>query len=261
MITAEVNTTRLNLAMAKFAKESRKSMEDVMEEQAGMIVGGLISMTPPAKAKGQNITDRGGIDKSAKKIGEATIRADIATLFPTTRDVGLSKNQIQGMIDNGFEWGTGRGRKKLKKFVGSVAEMKAHHARHRSKATGRVKSGTSGQNMAVTRAGIRNEFMREQVKRVGMLNAGWLRAAKRLKTAKRATPAWITRHGDKPGSVIFRRTRHGLAINMSNKMDYFPKNIEARMQRAVYRRAAGIEKALQSMLERKAKRANQRMNR
>ena len=259
MFTAQVDTTKLNLAMAKFAKESRQDLDEVMEKEAGTIVGGLIAMTPPGKKSGTNMTDRGGIAMSAKKLGEATIRADIASLFPTTKDVGLKKAQIQGMIENGFEWGTGRGRKKLNKFSDSVAELKSHHARFRSKATGRVKTGSVGQNMVVTRAGIRNEFIREQIKRVGILNAGWLRAAKQLKTAKRATPAWITRHGDKPGSAIFRRTKHGLSISLQNRMDYFPKNIESRMQLAVSRRAAGIEKAVAAMIARKAAKANQRM--
>lgn len=258
MFTADVDTTQLNLAMAKFAKETRKSMDEVMEKQAAMIVGVLISMTPPAKARGQNITDRGGIATSAKKLGEATIKADIASLFPTTR---MKPERVQGMIDNGFKWGTGRGAKQIKEYASSVADLKRIHNKARSPRTGRVKTGSVGQNMALTRAAIRNEFARSQIKRVGILNAGWLRAAKRLKTAKRATPAWITRHGDKPGGVVFRRTKHGLAINMSNKVDYFPKNIEARMQRAVTRRAAGIEKALQAMIEKKAQRANQRMRR
>lgn len=256
MFTADVDTTRLNLAMARFAKESRKDLDEVMEKEAGTIVGGLIAMTPPGKKSGTNMTDRGGIAMSAKKLGEATIRADIASLFPTTR---MKPEKVQGMIESGFRWGTGRGAKKIPRYASSVAELRRIHNAARSKATGRVKTGSIGQNMALTKAATKNEFAREQIKRVGILNAGWLRAAKQLKTSKRATPAWITRHGDKPGSAIFRRTKHGLSISLQNRMDYFPKNIESRMQLAVSRRAAGIEKAVAAMIARKAAKANQRM--
>jgi len=256
MITAEVNTTRLNLLMSQFAKESKKGLNEVVEQQSGIIVGHLIAMTPPGKWKGQNLTDRGGIATSAKKLGEATIKADIASLFPTTR---LKPEKVKGMIESGYKWGTGRGAKKIPNYAESVADLQRYHARARSKATGRIKTGSTGQNMAMTRAAIRSEFMRMQVKRVGILNAGWLRAGKRLKTAKRAMPAWITRHGDKPGDVVFRETEHGLSIVVANRMDYFPRNIEGRIQRAVYRRAAGLEKALEAMLKRKADKINRRM--
>lgn len=256
MFVADVDTTQMNLALARFAKESRKEVEEIIEKQSGIIVGHLIAMTPPAKARGANMSDRGGIAASAKKLGEATIRADIASLFPSTR---MKREKVEGMIDSGFRWGTGRGAKKISRYAGSVAELKRIHAQARSKKTGRVRTGSIGQNMALTKAAIRNQFARDQIKRVGILNAGWLRAARKLKTAKRATPAWITRHGDKPGAVNFRRSRHGLAITVSNHMDYFPKNINQRIQRAVDRRARGLEKAIEAMLERKAKRATKRM--
>jgi hypothetical protein len=259
MFTADVDTTRLNRAMALMARESRKGLDDVIEKETATIVGHLIAMTPPGKAKGRTMTDRGGIDKGAKKLGEAAIRADISLLFPTTKDVGLTNGQIKGMIENGFKWGTGRGAKQINKFASSVAELERIHKSARSYRTGRVKIGSVGQNMAITRAGIRNQFIKQQIKKVGILNAGWLRAARRLKTAKRSTPAWITRHGEKPGNVVFRKTKHGLAISVSNNLNYFPKNIESRMQQAINRRSRGIEKALVAMLERKAARAEQRM--
>ena len=258
MITANVDTSGLNKALSEFAKESRKDMEDLLEKQGGILVGHLIALTPPGKARGQNLTDRGGIATSAKKLGEATIKADINSLFPTTR---MKPEKVWGMIENGYRWGTGRGAKRIQNYAESVAELERVHRIARSRKTGRVRTGTIGQNMALTRAATRNEFRKAQIKQVGILNAGWLRAAKRLKTAKRATPAWITRHGDKPGGVLFRRSKHGLSIIVDNRMDYFPKNIEMRIQKAIDRREYGLTKALAAMIKRKADKANKKMKR
>ena len=257
MFTAKIDTTELNTAMAQFAKESRKGLDEVMEQQMGMIVGGLIAMTPPGASKGQAMSDRGGITTSAKKRGEGRIRADINILFPTSRK---KEPAIWGMIENGFFWGTGRGKKKIIDFAGSIHDLRRVHKSARSRSTGRVRTGLSGQNMALTRSPLRTAYIKEQIKKVGILNAGWLRAARKLKTAKRLTPAWITRHGEKPGGVSFRKSKFGLAITVSNQMPYFPRDSAMRMQRAVNRRAYGITVALEKMIERKAARANKRMN-
>lgn len=256
MFTADIDTSRLNVLMAQFAKESRKETDEIIRKQTAIIVGHLIAMTPPGKAKGQNLTDRGGIANSAKKLGEATIKADISSLFPTTR---LKPEKVWGMIENGFRWGTGRGAKKIGEYAESVSDLRRVHRKARSPQTGRIRTGSIGQNMALTKASIRREFIKQQIKEVGMLSAGWLKAAEELKTARRAVPAWIRRHGRKPGNKVERKTRHGLAITVSNNMPYFPKNMNARMQRAIYRREAGLEKALQAMLDRKAAKINQKM--
>lgn len=255
MFTAEIDTKGLNLLMSRFAKESRKGIDEVIEQQMGMIVGGLIAMTPPGASKGQAMNDRGGITAAAKKKGEGRIRADIVTLFPTTR---MKEPKVWGLIENGYYWGTGRGRKKIIDYASSIHDLRRVHKAARSKSSGRVRTGLSGQNMAMTTAALRNAYAKEQIKKVGILNAGWLKASGRLKTAKRATPAWITRHGAKPGGVSFRKGKYGLSITVSNRMPYFPKDMQARMQRAVERRERGIEKALAAMLERKAKNATQR---
>ncbi len=258
MFTIETETKSLNEAMSLFAKETKKGIEDVIEQQTGMIVGHLIAMTPPGASKGQAMGKTGAITNVAKKRGEGAVKADISTLFPTTR---ARPAKVWGMIENGFYFGTGRGKKKVIDYAESIHDLSRVHRFARSRKSGRVRTGLSGQNMALTTAALRNAYIKQKIKNVGMLNAGWLRAAAKVKTAKRSTPAWITRHGKKPGDANFKRSRHGLAITVSNRMPYFPRDIDARMQRAVERRERGIAKALESMAERKAKRANQRMKR
>jgi hypothetical protein len=44
-----------------------------------------------------------------------------------------------------------------------------------------------------------------------------------------------------------------------NKMPYFPKNMESRMQSALYRREIGLEKAVDAMIQRKADKLAKRL--
>tara|TARA_R110002126_G_scaffold165162_2_gene313003 strand:+ start:222 stop:1001 length:780 start_codon:yes stop_codon:yes gene_type:complete len=256
MITADVDTSRLHILMSQFARESRKGMDEIIKKQTATIVGHLISFTPPAKTKGKNLTKGGGISKHAKELGENRMKAEINSLFPTTT---LKSEEVWGMIENGFRWGTGRGAKKIGEYAESVADLKRVHRKSRSRTTGRVKTGTIGQNMALTKKSILNAYIKDQIKDVGMLNAGWLRAANELGTSKRQVPAWIRRHGNMPGGVKQRNSKHGFYITVSNRMSYFPKNMASRMQAAVHRRENGLEIALEAMFLRKAQKINQKM--
>jgi hypothetical protein len=258
MFTIETETKNLNEAMSLFAKETKKGIEDVIEQQTGMIVGHLIAMTPPGASKGQAMGKTGAITNVAKKRGEGRIKADIATLFPTT---ATREPKAWGMIENGHLWKTSMGPRKVLEYASSLHDLRRVHQFARSRKTGRVRTGLNAQNMALTTKALRNAYAKQKIKNVGMLNAGWLRAAEKVKTAKRSLPVWITRHHKKPGDAIYKRSRHGLAITVSNRMPYFPRDIDARMQRAVERRERGIAKKLKEMAERKAKRANQRMKR
>lgn len=258
MFTATVDTSGFNRALRAFQKESRKSMDEVLEKEAGILVGMMIGKTPPADIGGGGTNKSGGVSSGAKKAGEKRLAADIATLFPTTR---MKSEAVHRQIELGFEFGTGRGRKKVKDFAESISDLKRIHAFARSRSTGRVRTGTTGQNMAVTRKALLNQYIRQEKKRVGMLSAGWLRAARRLKTAKSKTPAWITRHGSKPGDVSFRSSKSGLTIDIANRMPYFPKNQARRVGYVLKRREHALEKALESMIARKAAKANQRMKR
>jgi len=252
MFSADIDTKRLTTLMAVWGKETKKGMDDVILEQSAMIVGHFIAMTPPAKAKGGS----GPIGKEEKKLGENTIRADLNSLFPTTK---LKSEEVWGMIENGFRWGTGRGAKKIGAYAESIADLERIHRNARSKRTGRVRTGTIGQNMALTKKSILKTFISKQIKEVGMLNAGWLRAAEELKTSKRQIPAWIRRHGKKPGDAQKTKTKSGLRVTVSNRMDYFPKNMKSRMQAAANRRERGLEKALEAMLARKANKLTRKL--
>lgn len=258
MFETHVDTSGLTAALKEFSKVSRKSMGKVTREQSAIMVAHLIGHTPPGEMKGRSISDRGGITKEARSRGEARLAADIVALFPTVRK---KDETVYSMIDSGYQWGTGRGRKIIKDFATSVQDLKRIHRFARSPSTGRVRTGSTGQNMALTRAAIRSEYIKQQKKKVGTLNAGWLKAARELKTAKRNTPSWITRHGAKPGGVHFRTTKSGLTITMANNMRYMPRNMASRVSRAVQRREYAMLKAMESIIERNAKQAERRQGR
>lgn len=258
MFTTNVDTSGLNEALNLFAKEARKGMNDVLPKEVGIMVGHMIALTPPAAGRGQAMSDSGGITTEAKKRGEASVKADIATLFPTTR---LKPERVYGMIENGFEWGTGRGKKIIRDYAESISDLERIHNFARSPKTGRVRTGQTGANMALVKSTLRTRYMKQKAKNVGRLNAGWLKAANKLKTSKRATPAWIRRHGEQAGGVQFRTSKSGLTITVSNRMRYMPRDMEKRTARAINRRIYGLTKALEAMVARKAKMAERRQNR
>jgi hypothetical protein len=116
-----------------------------------------------------------------------------------------------------------------------------------------------GIGMAVTRKALVAAYTRQAIRKVGLLNAGWIKAATALKTAARAVPAWITRHGAKGGGVAISEKPSTVAITISNTQTWFPSGMSARVQIAVKRREQGLIKAMAAMIERKAARANARM--
>lgn len=258
MLDMQVNTRRLELALDEFAQLSRRDLRDVMRQQAGIIVGHVIAVTPPGAAKGQAMTEQGGIAISAKKRGESVIAADIARIFPTTR---LNEDAAKELVSQGFEWRVGRGQRAIvRKTAFSVAELETIHRQARSRSTGRTRKG-KGANMALTRKAILRQFIREKQKSVGKLNSGWLAAARELKTSSRAVPAWIRRHGVGPGGTDTSDRRGDVTVTVFNGQDWFPGNMDARLDLAIKRRERGIRKAIEAMLERNARRATRRMGR
>jgi len=254
MFDVDVDTSKLNRAIAQFTASSKDDIEDVIKKQTGMIVGHLIAITPPGRAAGHDFNKQGRISTSAKKLGESAIRSDLAKLFPTTN---MKPERIWAGIERGRLWKTHLGEKQVSFYADSVYELKRVHQKARNRRTGRVKIGNSTANMALTKARIKNQYAKEQLSKVGLLNAGWLQAAGVLKT--KAIPKWITRHGRQKGEVRFKRSNFGLAITVSNRMGYYPTKLQKRMQMAVDRRTNAIVTAIEAMEERRAAKFNKKL--
>lgn len=258
MIDVQINTVNLEHALAEFATLSRKELGEVTKQQAGMLVGHVIALTPPGGSRGQAMADTGGISLAAKKRGEAAIAADIAKLFPTSN---LPADQLAAMVSRGFEFRTGKGHKDTVREVAESAEdLKRIHQFARSPQSGRTRK-MKGIGMAITRKAVLRQYIRQEIAKVGKLNAGWLAAASALRTASRGTPAWITRHGRRPGGADVSDRGARIGIRIYNSQTWFPTGMEARVALAVARRERGLRTAMEAILARRAAVAERRMGR
>lgn len=258
MITTSVNVSGLNDAIEKFSALTRKDLEMVYKQQAAILVGHVIAITPPGNKQALGLNDSGGIGLTAKKRGEAAIAADIHRIFPTSK---LSTARLQGMIKEGFIFQVGKGRKHAITEVAETEEDLARiHKFARNPKTGRTRR-MSGAGMAITKSALLRRYIKSQTLKVGKLNAGWIRAAQELKTAKSSVPAWITRHGAGRGGVNIGRNSRGISVKMYNHEIWFPGNMESRVAAAVARRKRGLQIALAAIIERNEKKASDRMRR
>ena len=258
MIQVQVDTRALEKSLFDFAIASRKDMAEVVKQQAGILVGHVIALTPPGGKGGETLTDGGGISLAAKKRGEAVIAADISRLFPTSK---LKTEQLSAMVASGFEFKTGKGHKDIVREVAeSAADLHRVHQFARNPQSGRTRK-MKGIGMAITRKTVLKQYIRQEIAKVGKLSAGWLAAASALRTASRATPAWITRHGRRPGGVDVSDRGAKVGIRIYNSQTWFPSGMEGRVTLAVRRREQGLKVAIEAILVRRAKNAEQRMGR
>lgn len=264
MIDIRLDTSNLEAAIAEFAKLTRKELGEVTRQQAGILVGHVIALTPPGGGKGQSLTDSGGIPLDAKKRGEARIADDISKLFVTTR---LPEPVIERVLYDeafrDFEWKNPvSGGRSVRVFqrANSGSDIAIIHQRGRNPRNGRTRQNGGG-SMAITRPALVKAYIKQAIKKVGLLNAGWLNAARELKTASRAVPAWITRHGAQGGGSDVRDSGPGISIRIYNTQTWFPNGMEARVALALQRREHGLKKAMEAVLQRRAKAAEKRQGR
>lgn len=255
MFKITVDTVPLQRAMLELSRETRKDMHFIVRQQAGIMVGQLIAITPPGDLREAWASDAGGISLTAKKRGEARIAEEINAIFPTSR---LRDERVQAMINRGYWWGVKGGRRQVTNFAPTLADLQKFHRAARSPATGRLRK-LNGAFMAVTRTSARKALIRQQQAKVGALNAGWLSSARQLKTAKRNTPSWITRHGANSGDVREFMTVGGIVVTLINRMPHFPNDMDRRLAAVVSRRTYGITKALENMVRKRAEKATRQM--
>jgi hypothetical protein len=258
-LNVQVDTKPYEVALAEFSRVARKGLDATMKQQAGILVGHVIALTPPGGRRGEAMSERGGIDLTAKKRGESRIAADIAMIFPTTK---AREEEVQGWIRAGVKVKATQHSRAVhvRDIAFTLADMQRVHRVSRNRQTGRTRA-MGGDFMAYARPALLKSYIKQEVKRVGLLNAGWLQAADTLKTAKRNTPSWITRHGKQAGAAMVQTRSTGTAISISNFQTWFPSGMAGRVQLALKRREAGLKKAAEEILERRAKAAERRMGR
>lgn len=257
MLSIQADTSGLEKAIAAFSEIAKKDVEEIAKKQAAILVGHMIALTPPGGRKGEAMTDSGGIGLDAKKRGEDRVAADISRLFPTTN---LKEERVKAMVRSGFEWREGsKGHKMIvREFTDSESRLALLHQQGRNPRTGRTRT-TGGASMALTRKATLKAYIKQQIKNVGKLNSGWINAANELKTASRAVPAWIKRHGAGPGGADILRQNRFTGVRIFNNQQWFPSDMNSRAVLAIQRRERGLIKAMEEMLERNAKKAERKM--
>lgn len=256
MIDIAVDTTALESAIAEFAKVGKKELTAAMRQAGGTMVGQLIGVTPPSHQK--TLTKDGGAAKGAQVAGEKRVASDILKLFPVTKK---KNSEVIGMVSSGFKWTGENGRKQpVSEVAFSESDLVRIHQKARNKKTGRTNAGY-GANMAITRAKLRKDYIKREKLKVGKLSAGWINAARELKTPPKYLPAWIKRHGARPGGATVREANGIVNIRIYNSNAWFGTGWRPRMAYVVSRTEKAMVKATTVILERRAKAANARMNR
>lgn len=256
MIDIAVDTTALEAAIAEFATVGKKDLADAMRQAGGTMVGQMIGVTPPSHQK--TLTTDGGAAKGAQVAGEKRVASDILKLFPITKKKDA---EVTGMVASGFKWIGENGRKQpVSEVAFSAADLARIHQKARNKKTGRTNAGY-GQNMAITRAGLRKEYIKREKLKVGKLSAGWINAARELKTPPRYLPAWINRHGAGPGGATVRDSGGMVSIRIYNSNQWFGAGWNRRLAYVVSRTEKAMIKAATVILGRRAKAAERRMGR
>jgi hypothetical protein len=257
MIQLKIDTSKMEAALADFAKEARKDLGAMMKSQAGILVGHMIALTPPASGKGHQMSEtNGGEDHSAKRRGEDSVEADIRKIFIPTK---LSEKRAAGAAAAGFSVRPAGSQRAMivRDTAFDLAKMKKVHGYARNPLSGRTRS-LNGLSLALTKAGLLNKYIRQEQRKVGLLSAGWLTAARAMNTTKRSTPAWISRHGQQPGGATMQVGGSVVSIRVFNNQRWFPGDMGQRVQLAIDRRERGMRKATEAIIARRARTAQRK---
>lgn len=234
-----LDTTRFAAAMRKLAGVSARDLEVEMRAQAKGVVEEAFKITPPAAGKSLQ-------GKSAIAAGERKIDRDLRSIFAPVDLRGERR------ITHLFGISSPRsGRKppyivpEKEKHPDVSAIYAARNARRRGKSLSR------GQKAAFYVAAVKVEALAANLKkRVGWAAAGFNEAAKELGAR---IPGYAARH-NAPGDVAVRVSSNGIRIVITNAVSYAASipDIERRLQYAVDRQAAKIERQIPFILRKAA---------
>jgi len=258
MIT--VDARAFSAALGKMMTQSKRDLGEVLKEQARGVIKRAIAITPPSN--GQNT------GAAAKRLGEKAVESDLLRIF-NPLDPAEYKGELAA--NGGFRLrrvshaDNRRGAKltDIDIFLKPSDMPRFHQNQRRSK--GRVTTirrenliGRKYSDVA-TMGFVTWQDFRAYVKtvnaRIGMLAAGWLRAAAAL--GVRGVPAWIGRHSSIPGSVRIDLSRDNMSITATNGARFAGnvRGLERRIQSAVDYQAQAMERRIAFATASAAKRA------
>lgn len=209
-----IDDSQMQRAITRLLEETKREHSVVLREQARGIVRRIIDLTPPANGK-----TKGG---AAKKAGEATLRADIFKVFLPVK-AGTAEH----------------------------VPIAAEHARWRGP-NGRVRRGLAVDEKIRVNRNQLAEYLRQELRKVGWLAAGWNAAALALRVP---IPAWISRHGTGHSTSSIKATASSIEIIMTNGTKFAgrARDLERRVKLAVQTQAAALLRRMEHSTNKAAK--------
>lgn len=197
----------------------KKVVEPLVMQEGRLFVRDVVKYTPPA---GPGVT---GL--AAKKRGEARVAGDIAKIYGTAAkvyiDLALRNKPLAQAFWKAINDGDFQRAKELMKDSGasryrnasSIAPFDGGTMHQRFRKRGRVQRDQV--TMIVTDTKQLQAYVKKMQGRVGMLAAGWMRAARKL---GQPLPAWVSRHGDRRGACVILKREDAVVIVFSNRVKF-----------------------------------------
>jgi len=219
-ITTDVTSYRKHVE--RFARLTGVSLKQAMQEGVSVMAGQLARRFPPKTAKqGKN-----AIENDLRRVFDTN--ENIIREWDHNIDAGLMGSS---QVMRGMQTKTGAVFLRDMAYYkpnASAAEMKQHHLRQRSPATGRVtKAGTYTRNIGrwkavdkmFVNAPVLKSYAATVAASVGQMKARWI-AATDLWAGSAKLPSWITKHADH-GRVNDRMKANGDGyIEITNTTPY-----------------------------------------
>jgi hypothetical protein len=218
MITVNFNLAGLELGARQLSRVTNRTLSEVLEQLAGLVVRDCQRFTPPFSQLGNNneswATQRKmGRDRVTKDLDRMFLKPELLDDDPYPLAAVIRKLLRKGDIIGANEL-LARGKWKEKAIREPNSEL--HNAQRNSR--GRVKSRPD--RYFVAEAASRRAYFRKMTDRVGLAKAGWNRAALALgRVTKDHIPKWVLAH-NAPGVFLREGSPSMPAIVVGNSVPY-----------------------------------------
>ena len=198
------NEAHFRNRLAALGRLINKSVEEMAVDVMRLGVEQAIRLTAPF-SKGQSFTEALG---AQKRLGEAAVRRDIRRVFHD--EAPLESSEFLRSVYRVLK-ANGPAAANALLERGSVSTVQAMPApteadHNQVRVRGKVPKRPS-RHYAV-KGGL-DAYIRSKIRNVGKTKAGWIPAARQLKAARKAMPAWVTRHSSPGGLSV---TRNGSTV-------------------------------------------------
>lgn len=215
-----LDTSRYSQALTEYLKRSKRGSEEVLQQQAKLIVKKAIDLTPPGK--------EGVAGLAARELGEKSVESNLNKIFHPTAKKGKSTAERIEITQNS-------------------GDMAMIHKSYRNN-KGRVPRSLGASRFKVWRPDF-NEYMKLTKGRVGRLAHGWASAAQKLGIT---LPAWINRHsGSEKGSIQVRSSASKIEVKLVNDVTFAADvaGMQGKLNRAVRLQERAIIRQVNDLLK------------